>query len=90
MIIGNKDTRQVRIDDQVLDAGHNEFGWGENSAQAGLLALEVLTHFTDAHFAHDNYQDFVVELLCHKPAEYTLTLHEMTVVDWATRRGYSW
>lgn len=99
MIIGNCKTQEVRIGDQVLDPAESQklynhspdgFAWGYGGSGPAQLALALLLQFTDKKFAIDNYQDFKAEVLANKPADYTLTLQEMTIVDWATKRGYSW
>ncbi len=99
MIIGNCKTREVRIGDQPLDPGpslelrnHSPdgFAWGYRGSGPAQLALALLLHFTDAGFAAANYQDFKEDVLVGRSDENTLTLQEMTVVDWCMKRGYSW
>lgn len=99
MIIGNHKTGEVRIGEHELDPAPSQelcnhspdgFSWGYSGSGPAQLALALLLQFTDPDFAVQNYQDFKREILHHKDADYTLTLQEMTVVDWCTKRGYSW
>jgi hypothetical protein len=99
VIIGNKDTREVRIGGETLDPSLSQeycnhspdgFAWGYSGSGPAQLALALLLYFTDPDFAVQNYQDFKAEVIAGKDADHTLTLQEMAVVDWATKRGYNW
>jgi hypothetical protein len=99
MIIGNHITNQVRVGDHKLDPKAAQaltnypfpsFRWGNKSMPAAQLALAILLEFTDANFAVEHYQDFKQEHIATKDADHTLVMQEMTVVEWASKRGYSW
>lgn len=98
MIIGNRYTRQVRIGDNILEPDDSQeitdyskyFAWGNETDEAKQLSLAILLQFTDPDFASEHHEDFAAEVLALKSTKHTLVLQEMTIVDWASQRGYSW
>lgn len=97
MIIGNLETREVRVYGEPLDpmesrmvADHSPdgFAWGYGGSGPAQLALAILLKFTDVPFARANYQDFKREFIEPRDADHTFVMQEYRVLQWVHGRGY--
>lgn len=97
MIIGNAGTRQVFVNNAILDPRpsqslHNHspdgFSWGYAGSGPAQLALALLLHFAGQKFALKHYQKFKFEVLYHQDMDRDLRLDPKKVKQWIEVQEY--
>lgn len=96
MITANPSTRRVYVGGVPVDLDRSlkyrnhspdGFAWGYGGSGPAQLALALLLHFTDSHWALEHYQDFEFEVVASWPPDSKINIHNRVVTDWIRKNG---